>query len=135
MFIKLSTRAKYRLIIILFVLGFASGIAFIVAGIMHESIVYYKTPAELLKYNDFTKKIRLGGLVVSGSLNEKNNTHTFQVKDHQHSLNVQYTGRLPDLFREGQGVVALGKLDKEKQIFIAEQILVKHDQNYKPPKT
>lgn len=134
MFIKLSSRAKYRLVIILFVLGFTAGIAFIVAGAMHENIVYYKTPAELLKYNDFSKKIRLGGLVVNGSLSAQHNIYNFQVKDHQHSLAVQYAGRLPDLFREGQGVVALGKFDKENQIFIAEQILVKHDQNYKPPK-
>lgn len=134
MFFKLSGRAKQRFLVVCIILAFTTGIAFIVAGAMYESIVYYKTPSELLAHNDFSKKIRLGGLVVSGSLHAQNNTYTFQVKDYNASLLVQYTGRLPDLFREGQGVVALGKFDQEKQVFMAEQILVKHDQNYKPPK-
>lgn len=134
MFFKLSNRAKQRLVIVFMILGFTTGIAFIVAGAMYESIVYYKTPAELLTHNDFSKRIRLGGLVVNGSMHAQNNTYTFQVKDYKASLTVQYTGRLPDLFREGQGVVALGKFNQEKNLFMAEQILVKHDQNYKPPK-
>jgi cytochrome c-type biogenesis protein CcmE len=131
---KLSKRATQRLFIIFIILLFCAGVAFLIMGIMHESIVYYKTPAELLAHNDDFKKIRLGGLVINGSLCSQNGSYIFQITDHKAILTVQYKGRLPDLFREGQGVVALGKFDPEKMIFFAEQILVKHDQNYKPPR-
>lgn len=78
--------------------------------------------------------IRVGGMVVENSI-KKSTTDlnvAFDVSDRNESLTIHYNGILPDLFREGQGIVALGKLDKNKH-FTAEQVLAKHDENYMPP--
>lgn len=134
MFLKLGVRAKRRLFIIIAILGFCAGLLFIFLGAMHESIVYYKTTSELLEMKNFSKKLRLGGLVLRGSVSTINNQYFFKVTDTKTELDVAYSGRFPDLFREGQGVVLLGKFDEHNKIFIAEKVMVKHDQNYKPPK-
>lgn len=134
MFLKLGVRAKRRLFIIIAILGFCAGLLFIFLGAMHESIVYYKTTSELLEMKNFSKKLRLGGLVLRGSVSTINNQYFFKVTDTKTELDVAYLGRFPDLFREGQGVVLLGKFDEHNKIFIAEKVMVKHDQNYKPPK-
>lgn len=132
---KLGMRAKRRLFVIIAILGFFAGLLFIFLGVMHESIVYYKTTSELLEIKNFAKQLRLGGLVLPGSVFNKNNQYFFQVTDNKTEINVAYSGRFPDLFREGQGVVLLGKYDVLNKIFIAEKVMVKHDQNYKPPKS
>jgi cytochrome c-type biogenesis protein CcmE len=77
--------------------------------------------------------IRAGGMVMKNSLVRKGDTLNieFKITDYQHELVVRYTGILPDLFREGQGVVALGKIQGD--IFYADQILAKHDEKYMPP--
>ena len=79
------------------------------------------------------KDFRVGGLVLNGSVNRAPGSLTlnFIITDNKNELKVLYTGVLPDLFREGQGVVALGRL--EGDIFIAKTILAKHDENYMPP--
>jgi cytochrome c-type biogenesis protein CcmE len=78
---------------------------------------------------------RLGGLVAEGSLKREANeglTVNFEITDSAESITVAYTGILPDLFREGQGIVALGKLDNNG-LFVADEVLAKHDENYMPP--
>jgi cytochrome c-type biogenesis protein CcmE len=77
---------------------------------------------------------RVGGLVVENSLKRENDSLTleFLLTDQANTIKVRYTGILPDLFREGQGIIARGKLDA-KGVFIAEEVLAKHDENYMPP--
>ena len=97
-----------------------------------EHVEYFKTPSELNSQEFPNKTIRLGGLVKDGSYKQINaNTHEFVITDTEQDFAVKYSGFLPNLFREGQGVIATGKV--ENGFFIARQILAKHDENYMPP--
>ena len=80
------------------------------------------------------RDFRVGGLVTPGSVQRTSGdlTVTFALNDLQHSLDVRHSGILPDLFREGQGIVAHGRLD-ETGVFVAHTVLAKHDENYMPP--
>ncbi len=97
-----------------------------------EGIAYFRSPSEVVGLPDLGERevFRLGGLVESGSLVKEGRVVRFRVTDGSHSLPVAYTGILPDLFREGQGVVATGRLVSGE--FIATEILAKHDENYMP---
>jgi len=119
--------AKITLIVSLFV-----GIGLFLAGALRENIVYFKTPHEILQMQEMSTKLRLGGLVVKNSLKSKNGLYQFEVRDNSATMLVHYAGRFPDLFREGQGVVAIGSYDRGSKTFIASQLLVKHDQYYRP---
>ncbi len=77
------------------------------------------------------KSFRLGGLVVAGSFKRKDLKSTFDVTDNKNKFTVEYTGILPDLFREGQGIVTTGFL--VGNLFVATEVLAKHDENYMPP--
>jgi cytochrome c-type biogenesis protein CcmE len=129
----MSPKAKKRGIRLLLILGLVTGICLFLAGALRENIVFFKTPSELLTLEDCTQKLRLGGLVVSGSVKTTGDRHQFQVTDQINAVTVEYKGRFPDLFREGQGVVAVGIYDAIGKIFIARQLLAKHDQYYRPP--
>ncbi len=117
------------------------GLIYLVAQSFRDNLVFFFTPSEIAqKYKahdaGLEKTIRLGGLVKEGSIqiiDEKSRVLTFVVTDMESSMTVQYKGFLPDLFREGQGVVALGKLNADATIFYAQTLLAKHDENYKPP--
>jgi cytochrome c-type biogenesis protein CcmE len=128
----MSPRAQQRAIRLALVLSFITGICIFLAGALRENIVYFKTPTELLALKEFPKKLRLGGLVIKESLKSTNGHHQFMVTDQITNVSVEYTGRLPDLFREGQGIVAIGNYDSSKKIFTASQLLAKHDQYYRP---
>ncbi len=132
---KMSPKAKQRTLRLALILSLVTGICLFLVGALRENIVYFKTPSELLVLTDHPKKLRLGGLVVKGTLHSKNNHHDFMVTDQKTTIHVKYGGRLPDLFRENQGVVAIGNYDSSKKIFNATQLLAKHDQYYSPPKT
>lgn len=116
------------------------GLALVISLVLYalrQNINLFFTPTQLLTQQSMpTTRVRIGGLVREGSVfrnsDEDALTVRFVVTDLEHDIAVQYTGVLPDLFREGQGVVALGKLGVD-QIFRAEQILAKHDEKYKPP--
>lgn len=99
---------------------------------LQENMMYFVTPTELLDHPT-GKNLRLGGMVETGSVTRDSNTLTlsFQVTDFKTSQKVSYQGITPDLFREGQGVVAEGS--RHGDIFIATKILAKHDENYMPP--
>ena len=101
---------------------------------LRDTIVFFHTPKDVIeKHVAPGKRIRLGGLVAEGSLKRGEGlTVTFAITDTSKSIPVRYTGILPDLFREGQGVVAEGKLDADGRFF-ADSILAKHDENYMPP--
>ena len=130
----LSKKARSRFIILVFLLISAVIVAFIVLKSLEENVIYFFSPTEI--YNNenisFNKKIRIGGLVKEGSLNNNQTLINFVVTDLNNEIIVSYSGSLPNLFSEGKGVVVEGKL-KDKKYFIADKILAKHDENYMPP--
>jgi len=127
------TRKQRRLTIIGGSLAVLAVAAALVLNAMRDSIVFFSTPSMVAeKHVQAGKRFRLGGLVQPGSLVRGDNLSiTFQVSDASASLPVTYKGILPDLFREGQGVVAEGALDTSG-VFRADTVLAKHDENYMP---
>jgi len=113
------------------VLGVA---VFLVLLALRDTIIFFHTPQEIVaKQIPAGKRIRLGGLVAEGTLKRGEGlTVQFAITDTVKTIPVSYTGLLPDLFREGQGVVAEGKLDAAGR-FIADTVLARHDENYMPP--
>ena len=110
--------------------GVAAGL---VLFALRDTIVFFYTPSEISEKNvQPGTRLRLGGLVEKGSISKAGGTTiTFIVTDTIKTLNVSYTGQLPDLFREGQGVVAEGVLNTSG-VFVADTVLAKHDENYMP---
>jgi cytochrome c-type biogenesis protein CcmE len=106
----------------------------LVAVALRDTIVFFHTPKDVAeKPIPPGKRFRLGGLVVKGSLKRgAGTTVEFTITDTVKTVPVSYTGVLPDLFREGQGVVAEGKLDASGR-FLADTVLAKHDEKYMPP--
>jgi cytochrome c-type biogenesis protein CcmE len=128
------TRKQRRGVLIgtcLVVLGAAIGL---VLFAMRDSIVFFYSPSEVAAMQIAPGlRFRLGGLVETGSVvRGEGNTVRFAVTDQAKTLAVTYTGVLPDLFREGQGVVAEGTLEPDG-VFHADNVLAKHDANYMPP--
>ena len=113
------------------VLGTA--VALILAA-FEESIVFFHSPTEIAERADLRtdRRLRVGGLVREGSLRKQGLTAVFAVTDLQNDIDVSYTGVLPDLFREGQGVVVEGHLQTDGR-FRADEVLAKHDETYMPP--
>jgi cytochrome c-type biogenesis protein CcmE len=127
------TRKQRRLTLI----GVAGCVLAIALGLvlyaMNDTIVFFNSPADIqAKHVQAGTRIRLGGLVKEGSVQRGSDQQiTFEVMDAQSSIKVNYKGLLPDLFREGQGIVAEGVLDGP-QSFRADTVLAKHDENYMP---
>ena len=128
------TRKQRRAAFIALSVGILSAAVFLVAVALRDTIVFFHTPKEVAEKGiPAGKRIRLGGLVAEGSLKRgAGTTVEFAVTDTVRTIPVSYTGILPDLFREGQGVVAEGKLDPTGR-FLADTVLAKHDENYMPP--
>lgn len=107
--------------------------AVLVLSAFEENIVFFRTPTDIAENKvKEDQRIRLGGLVEEDSVEQgTDGLVTFRVTDTANSVAVSYTGILPDLFREGQGVVAEGKLAGD--MFMADEVLAKHDENYMPP--
>ncbi|PWW02231.1 cytochrome c-type biogenesis protein CcmE [Hoeflea marina] len=128
------TRKQKRLSII------AAGAVFIVAAValvtsaLREQIVFFNSPTDVLAQTVTPgARVRLGGLVEEGSvIRGQDTTVTFKVTDTTNAVHVSYKGILPDLFREGQGVVTEGVFDQTTGEFIADSVLAKHDENYMP---
>lgn len=128
------TRKQRRSVLIgtcLAVLGLAVGL---VLFALEDSIVFFYSPSDITEKGIKPgQRIRLGGLVAEGSVKRgENTTIQFAVTDTSKTIPVSYTGVLPDLFREGQGVVTEGKLGSDGT-FVADNVLAKHDENYMPP--
>jgi cytochrome c-type biogenesis protein CcmE len=123
---------KKRIYSILFVLLFSvSGISLILYS-LNSNLDYFFTPTELKKQNiPSDKRIKLGGMVLKGSLEREASEISFVVTDYENSLRVVYDGIVPDLFKEESGVVVLG-FYRDDMIY-AEEVLAKHDENYMPP--
>jgi cytochrome c-type biogenesis protein CcmE len=126
------TRKQTRLTIILASLAVLSLAAGLVLYAIRDTIVFFYTPSEVTeKKLSAGTRIRLGGLVEKGSITTTGTTTVFIVTDRIDNMLVSYHGQLPDLFREGQGVVAEGILTSDGMI-TADTVLAKHDENYMP---
>ena len=127
------TRKQRRLVLIgsgLLVLAVA---AVLVLSALRDSIVFFNSPTDVVeKKVQAGTRIRLGGLVQPGTLVRKDVDATFEITDGNNAVRVTYRGILPDLFREGQGVIAEGALDANG-IFRTDLVLAKHDETYMPP--
>ena len=127
---------KYKRLLILFLILSILGLATkLVLMALEENIIYFYTPNELKKkygnVKNIDNKIRIGGLVLENSVVINKNESIFEITDKKDNIKVFFRGQLPDLFREGQGIVAEGILKDNK--LIANQVLAKHDENYMPP--
>ena len=130
----LSRKVKSRIFFLFFLSILAVAIIFFTLKSLEENVVYFLTPTEIYNKTDisFKKKIRVGGLVKINSINKDETSINFIITDLDNEIIVSYKGLVPNLFSEGKGVVAEGKL-KDKKYFIADKILAKHDENYMPP--
>ncbi len=127
-------RKKRMTLIGLMLVGVAIAAGFALQA-FNENLMFFYTPSEVAAGEaPAGRMIRVGGLVTDGSVKRQSDglTVQFDVTDNDKTITVQYTGILPDLFREGQGIVAHGRL-QENQLFVAEEVLAKHDENYMPP--
>ena len=128
--IKAKTQRLWLVIGAMVALGGAGALAFSTLG---DKATYFYAPSDLAGKAAPTDAIRLGGMVEKGSLVKSGQTVRFVVTDNANTLPVTYTGILPDLFREGQGVIAEGRIDPVSGEFTAETVLAKHDEKYMPP--
>jgi cytochrome c-type biogenesis protein CcmE len=127
------TRRQRRATFIGLGVGILSFAVFLVLFALRDSVVGFHLPKDVVaKQVPEGRRIRLGGVVAAGSLRRDGLVAEFAITDNTATIPARYTGVLPDLFREGQGVVAEGKLDASGR-FIADTVLAKHDENYMPP--
>ncbi|MBE7636289.1 cytochrome c maturation protein CcmE [Sneathiella sp. P13V-1] len=127
------TRKRRRLYIVLSGLAVLGLAAALILSSFQDSLVFFHSPSDLAeKPVPPGRTFRLGGLVEEGSFVKDGVTITFSVTDTAESVPVTYEGLVPDLFREGQGVVAEGQMNDEG-VFVASNVLAKHDENYMPP--
>ena len=109
------------------------GAAYFVLNAFQSNLVFFFTPTQVSQGEaPQGRAFRVGGMVKEGSLKKDGENVQFVVTDFAHDVPVSYKGLLPDLFKEGKGVVAQGKLSDDKQ-FTASEVLAKHDENYMPP--
>lgn len=124
-----------RLVLLAAALALLAVATALVLSAFQKNLVFFITPTQVLSGEaPRGRDLRIGGLVESGSLQRQPDgvTVSFIVTDLANKVRVNYRGILPDLFKEGKGVVAQGKLDGAG-VFVAEQVLAKHDENYMPP--
>ena len=95
-----------------------------------SGIEFYKSPSQLLEVKDSSIRLRVGGLVLRGSVENIGVNNSFVITDGNNEVEVQFVGILPDLFAEGRGVIVRGQL--KDNVFIASQVLAKHDEKYMP---
>ena len=122
-----------RLILILLTLSMLGAALLLILFNTKQNIVFFYTPSELLEKNiALNEKLRIGGYVKKSSFVEKSlNNYEFSITDNTNDLVIYYEGMLPDLFREEQGIVIEGFMDKNNNI-IASKVYAKHDENYMP---
>ena len=130
----LTKKVKLKILYLILSIITSIVVIFFIAKSLEENIVYFFSPTEIYSKENlsFNKKIRVGGLVKEDSLIKRENSINFIITDLKNEIFVSFSGSIPNLFSEGKGVVAEGKL-KDKKYFIADKILAKHDENYMPP--
>lgn len=127
-------RRQRLILILLMVAGVATAATFALKA-FNENLMYFFSTTEVAEGKAPKEaKFRLGGMVVKGSVErpDRGIMVRFALTDYSKQVTVEYSGILPDLFREGQGIVANGRLNS-KGVFVAEEVLAKHDENYMPP--
>jgi|TARA_R100001369_G_scaffold87378_1_gene122846 cytochrome c-type biogenesis protein CcmE len=126
---------KKRLFIILAILAGVGVAVTLALSALQENINLFYTPTQIAAGEaPEGTRIRAGGMVEEGSVQRSTDSLTvsFQVTDYAEAVTIQYQGILPDLFREGQGIVALGRVNADG-VLVADEVLAKHDENYMPP--
>ena len=130
----LQKKVKKRASLLTAFLLVSSLAIFLVFKSLDKNILYFKSPTDIKASQDidFTKKLRVGGMVKKNSVIISEEEIKFIITDFKSELKISYSGTVPNLFSEEKGVVAEGKL-QDKTFFIADRILAKHDENYMPP--
>ncbi len=129
------TPRRKRLFIVLAVLAGVSVAAALAVQAFRDNMMLFFDPSQVVAGEaPRDRAFRVGGMVTKGSVTREPGSLEvrFVVTDFRHSVPISYSGLLPDLFREGQGIVARGRLN-ESGVFVAEEVLAKHDENYMPP--
>ena len=128
----MTLRQKQRLTFVAILLLAFSAATVLVLYALEENLLYFYTPSQLAEHAPPEgRSFNLGGMVVEGSVRHSEAVY-FALTDYKDTVNVVYHDILPDLFGEGQGVIATGRLNPDG-IFVAETVLAKHDENYMPP--
>jgi len=130
----MTPRRRRMMLVGLIVLGVGAAVSFALTA-FQDNLLYFYSPTDVVEGKAPTDRVfRVGGMVPEGSFNRPTGSLEahFVLTDFAHDVKVSYTGVLPDLFREGQGVIARGRLGSEG-VFVAEEVLAKHDENYMPP--
>jgi len=123
---------KKRLINILLISLLSGSGVLMVLYALNTNLDYFYTPSEIISEKlPSNKRVKVGGMVREGSVIRNGEDISFVITDYEESISVQYKGIVPDLFKEGSGVVALGYM--ENNSLKAEKVLAKHDENYMPP--
>ncbi len=130
----LPKNVKKRASLLTIFLSFSILAIFLILKSLNNNILYFKSPTEIKNSEDinFAKKIRIGGMVKKDTLRVSRSEILFIITDYKNEIKISYSGTVPNLFSEEKGVVAEGKL-QDKNFFIADRILAKHDENYMPP--
>ncbi len=130
----LQKKVKKRASLLIIFLTFSIIAIFFILKSLSNNILYFKSPTQIQNDQDinFKKRIRIGGMVKKDTLIIDETEIKFIITDFKNELRVSYSGTVPNLFSEEKGVVAEGKL-QDKDFFIADRILAKHDENYMPP--
>ena len=130
----LTRKVRSRIFLFFLSIVLLGLIIFFIFKSLEDNLVYFFSPTEINnKINiSYHEKIRVGGLVKENSITKKETSINFIITDLKNEIFVSYSGSIPNLFSEGKGVIAEGKL-KDKKFFVADKILAKHDENYMPP--
>ena len=130
----LPKKVKKRASLLGALLFFSVAGVFLILNTLSKNILYFNSPTDIKVSQDinFNKKLRVGGMVKKNTLNIYDQEIRFVITDYKNEIKVSFKGTIPNLFAEGKGVVAEGKL-QDKKFFIADRILAKHDENYMPP--
>jgi cytochrome c-type biogenesis protein CcmE len=130
----MNKRSKRKLLVVMVLFGVALATVLGLTA-FKENLLYFYSPSQIRAGEaPSSRSFRIGGLVVNGSVQREEGglAVKFDLTDNSATVPVTYTGILPDLFREGQGIVAMGSLDSTG-LFVADEVLAKHDENYMPP--
>jgi cytochrome c-type biogenesis protein CcmE len=130
----LPKKVKKRASLLTILLSVSVISVFLILNALNKNILYFNSPSDIRLKSDIStnKKIRVGGMVKKNTLKISDQEIKFIITDFKNEIIVSFKGTVPNLFAEGKGVVAEGKL-KDKKYFIADRILAKHDENYMPP--
>ena len=128
----MKPQRKRRLTTVFLILISSAFGSFLIIKALDSNLDFFFTPSELYAQDiPDNKRIKVGGMVLEGSVKREKTNIIFEITDYKNSITVNFNGIVPDLFQEGSGVVVLGYLDKD--IILAEEVLAKHDENYMPP--